>query len=297
MLRRPGGLGSRGMSHRSRGLAASHLQVNTYPAVTGLGVAVDCFITHKRGWSHFLNLVHMWIYNPTAYCCQNDRRLEVRNWLSSSPVIRTQGISGKFFHLSKPQFSHWALLDFQKLYRTAGNIYRVECGKVVELCTEGRNDTHFPGGSDQTKHLIFWASLTSSPPTEKIMIQLRSLVQADTWKVISVTCWSLYFSGDCLVSFLSVISVLQKVCRVPVSMSLQSLSSISCYGVKYQYDGAETSTSHLWHSADSDTMDRYALLFSSHFPELNTHTHTHKKKRGLSWQSGGYDFTLPLHAT
>jgi len=82
-------------------------------------------------------------------------------------------------------------------------------------------------------------------------------------------------------------------------MSLQSLSSISCYGVKYQYDGAETSTSHLWHSADSDTMDRYALLFSSHFPELktHTHTHTHKKKRGLSWQSGGYDFTLPLHAT
>ena len=278
MLRRPGGLGSRGMSHRSRGLAASHLQVNTYPAVTGLGVAVDCFITHKRGWSHFLNLVHMWIYNPTVYCCQNDRRLEVRNWLSSTPVIRTQGISGKFFHLSKPQFSHWALLDFQKLYRTAGNIYRVECGKVVELCTEGRSDTHFPGGSDQTKHLILWASLTSSPPTEKIMIQLRSLVQADTWKVISVTCWSLYFSGDRLIAFLIVISVLQKVCPVPVSMSLRSLSSISCYGVKYQYDGAETSTSHLWHSADSDTTDRYALLFSSHFPELNTHTHTHTKK-------------------
>ena len=96
--------------------------------------------------------------------------------------------------------------------------------------------------------------------------------------MISVTCWSLYFSGDRLIAFLIVISVLQKVCPVPVSMSLRSLSSISCYGVKYQYDGAETSTSHLWHSADSDTTDRYALLFSSHFPELNTHTHTHTKK-------------------
>ena len=100
------------------------------------------------------------------------------------------------------------------------------------------------------------------------MIQLRSLVQADTWKVISFTCWSLYFSGDRLISFFSVFSVLLKVGRVPVSMSLQSLSSISCYGVKYQYDGAETSSHHRWLSADSDTMERYTLLFSSHFPEL-----------------------------
>lgn len=123
------------------------------------------------------------------------------------------------------------------------------------------------------------------------MIQLRSLVQADTWKVISVTCWSLYFSGDRLISFFSVFSVLLKVGRVPVSMSLQSLSSISCYGVKYQYDGAETSSHHRWLSADSDTMERYTLLFSSHFPELKK---TKNKKRGLSWQSGGYDFIFPL---
>ena len=132
----------------------------------------------------------------------------------------------------------------------------------------GWSDGHFPGGSDQTKHLIFWASLTSSPQTEKILIQLRSLVQADTWKVISVTCWSLYFSGDRLISFFSVFSVLLKVGPVPVSVSLQSLSSISCYGIKYQFDGAETSSDHRWLSADSDTMERYTLLFSSHFPEF-----------------------------
>lgn len=90
--------------------------------------------------------------------------------------------------------------------------------------------------------------------------------------MISVTCWSLYFSGDRLVSFLSVISVLLKVCPVPVSTSLQSRSSISCYGAKYQYDGAETCAARCWHSADSDTMDGYALLFSSHFPELKTTT-------------------------
>lgn len=100
--------------------------------------------------------------------------------------------------------------------------------------------------------------------------------------MISVTCWSLYFSGDRLVSFFSVISVLLKVCPVPVSMSLQSLSSISCYGAKYQYDGAETSAAHCWHFADSDTMDRYALLFSSHFPEFK------KKKKKKTREREGF---------
>lgn len=35
--------GKQGHVTRSQGLAASHLQVNTYPGVTGLGVAVVCF--------------------------------------------------------------------------------------------------------------------------------------------------------------------------------------------------------------------------------------------------------------
>ena len=137
MLCRPGGLGNRGTSLHSQGFAATDLQVNTYPGVTGLGLAVVCFMTHKRGWPRFLNLVHMWICNPTVYCCQNNRRLEVKN-LDSHPtsVIRTQGLSGKLFHLPKPQFSRGTLLDFQKPYRTVANIYRVECGTVVELCTE-----------------------------------------------------------------------------------------------------------------------------------------------------------------
>ena len=98
MLRRPGGLGNRGTSLHSRGFAASDLQANTYPGVTGLGLAVVCIMTHKRGWSHFPNLVHMWIYNPTVCCCQNNRRLEVRNLDSrSASDIRAQGLSGRLF--------------------------------------------------------------------------------------------------------------------------------------------------------------------------------------------------------
>lgn len=99
------------------------------------------------------------------------------------------------------------------------------------------------------------------------------------------------FLWDRLVSFLSVISVLLKVCPVPVPKE-------SAAFVFHLLPAMEQSINMMvlrpvpprcWHSADSDTMDGYALLFSSHFPELKQQQ---QEKERAFLQSGDYDFTF-----